>query len=671
MKKLITFVVCCFFGCLNVSALENDSHIEYQYIDNVYSNRQIGDNFYTGPQGIVYVNGKIAYCLDPSLILKSDTYTSSGDFSLMNINENMLNYLELVSHFGYGYNGRNSSNYYLATQEIIWEYITNGEIYWTNGRGGTVINIDSYKNEIIESVNKYLLKPDIPIYMETYQGEDIVIEDKNEVLKYYSPDLWLATINDNTLTLSAEYKGTTTVKLTKNPLNYESSYIYTCSDSQTLATFGYSNKEKEVITLTYKVKTLSQISIIKKDSIYQKVIKNKTTKIKIYDVSRDKYIEENGSNILSIGETGILNIQTYLEEGKYIIEEIEAPIGYRKLDQEYVFYIHEYDGPLKEVVIYNDPLTYYINIYKKGETFMNLETTENEIKGTYSLGTISNIEYGIYASEDIYDVEGNIIYAKDSLVQNVIIENGYGVALNVPYGKYYVKELKCPDEYILDESTTELILHGDNSEITLEFINNLKKGNLTIQKKDQNGGLKDAEFNLRNKEGFINIGIKSNEDGFITIKDIPYGIYYLQEVKAPDGYILDNEEKRVDLNNTLLNYEFLNQKEIEEETVVPEEPEKEIPDDIEEPKDIEEDVSEEETKDNIEEEPDEKDISNIPTPPEIIVLEKENTNIDKYDDKPIENPNTSVSNNVSFSIQLLSISSILIILNIYKYLRKI
>ena len=167
MKKIITLVVCCILGIGSISAYENDSYVTYEFIDNIYSNRKIGEELYTGKQGIVYVNGEIAYCLDPTIVLTNDIYTSSSDFQTLNIDDDKLHYIELVSYFGYGYDNRIDSKYYLAVQEIIWEYLTGGEIYWTDGKEGEIINIDSYKDEILNSIYKYNKIQDIPLYSET------------------------------------------------------------------------------------------------------------------------------------------------------------------------------------------------------------------------------------------------------------------------------------------------------------------------------------------------------------------------------------------------------------------------------------------------------------------------------------------------------------------------
>lgn len=624
MKKIIIFVVSCFIGCLNVSAASNDSQVEYQYIDNIYSNREIGQNFYTGPQGIVYVNGELAYCLDASLTLNESIYSSSTDFSIHNIDEEMLNYLELVNYFGYGYENRTDSKYYLATQEIIWEYLSGGEIYWTNGKGGEVINIDTYKNEILNSIEKYLLTPNIPSYNETYQHEDIILEDSNNVLKYYTPNLFYATIEGNKLILNADKKGTIKINLTKNPLSSKASYIYFCNNSQTLATFGYSNTKEESITITYKVKTLSRVTLVKKDLFNKKVIKNKKTKIKIYDVTKNKYITQNGSDILTIDETGSLELESSLEEGSYRVEELVAPLGYKKLDSAYTFRVSEYDGSTKTVPIYNQPWIYNIYISKKVEKYSGIEKTANGAKGIYSLEDANDVIYGLYAAENIYTADGEILYEKDVLISQITIENGVGTYSEIPYGNYYLKELECPAQYELNPTIIELSLTGDDSTVDLNFVNYLKKGNITIRKVYNEIGLANAEFQIYSENYLNSVSVNSNDLGYIIIENMPYDTYHLTETKSPDGYKIDSEEKTLLLNTTNIVYNFENEKEKIEE-VTPEDskepanPEKS--EDIEIPIVPDESIESEEPQIPVTPEkpevPDEPEIPIVPALPEI------------------------------------------------------
>jgi len=518
--------------------------------------------------------------------------------------------------------------YYLATQEIIWEYITGGDVYWTNGKDGNVINIDTYKNDILTSINNYSLKPDIPSYVETYQDEYVWLEDKNNVLQYYSPNVWSAVVIGNMLELNTQFKGTTNITLTRNPLDYDVSYIYTSDSSQALATFGDSGTQSDSISISFKVKALSQITFIKKDKLYDKIIKNKETKVKIYDFLRNQYIVENGSEILTIGADGILETEIYLEEGVYIVEEVSAPTGYKKETNDFIFQIYEYNSSVTKVVLYSEPLLYDIYINSFGEKYISAEKTEQGYEGTYILESMNDAKYGVYASEDIIDIDGNTIYKKDDLVSEINILDGSGYAYSIPYGNYYLKELQCPDEYAINTNIIKLEFTDEDTFESFRFDKYLKKGNLIIKKVNNQIGLGGAQFNLYSSKYLQNIQLTSDSMGYIVLNNIPYDIYYLNETKAPDGYRLDNDQKIINLNTLELQYEFINEKELNiepEETPAEgeqtDEPEDSLHDD-EQTKNPEESPEKETQGDETEETPDEEEST---LGPEKIPTEEETT----------------------------------------------
>ena len=678
MKKLILFVVCFLISSLNVIATEKDSVVEVKYENKIFSNRQIGDQFYSGQQGIVYVNGTVGYCLDATITLNEKNYSSTRDFSVANITSDQLNYLEVVSNFGYGYDGRYDNKYYLATQEIIWEYLTGGSVYWTDGNSGEVINIDLYKNEIFMDVNNYLNVPDIPSYIETYQYENVILEDKNNALKNYEINSSEGNIENNKLLLNADFGGSSNIVLTKKNLNNKISYVYVCENSQTLATFGYSEINNDSITISYKVKTLSQVTLTKKDLNTYEIIRYRETKIKIYDVTRGKYIEENGSDILTIGSSGQLTLEKKLEEGEYLIEEIEAPAGYIKMTDFQTFYVESRMGHLINVDIYNHPVYYNIDVRKKGEIYIGVEEKDGKLKGKYDIRGIDNVKYGLYAREDILDGAGNILYNKDSIVAYINIEMGLASVSNLLYGYYYLKELECPDEFILDEKITEIALTGEDLFISIELINNAKKGNIIIHKTDGKIGLQGAEFVLQDEKYQYPINIVTDNFGYSIIEDIPYDTYILKETKAPIGYLIDNDQKTIVLQEENLEYELINEKEVIEE------PNDEILDKnepIEEPKEEDKIIDEEDypkleeskplegpsnnmTDEDLDKNENQEIDSDDKLDNNVVDEETEDTNkndeiSDKYVDVVVENPNTAVTKNNKF-LNLLILLGILV-----------
>lgn len=68
-------------------------------------------------------------------------------------------------------------------------------------------------------------------------------------------------------------------------------------------------------------------------------------------------------------------------------------------------------------------------------------------------GEIKNISFGLYAAEDIVSASGTVIPA-DGLIEIVSVnENGTAVMKSdLPFGKYYVKEIATDEHYILSDT---------------------------------------------------------------------------------------------------------------------------------------------------------------------------------------------------------------------------
>lgn len=71
-----------------------------------------------------------------------------------------------------------------------------------------------------------------------------------------------------------------------------------------------------------------------------------------------------------------------------------------------------------------------------------------------------------------------------------------------------------------------------------------KVGTVSLQKSDASTGkaLSGAEYQLADGTGYVIISnAETDENGQINIKNLPYGSYTMTEVKAPDGYLINQE----------------------------------------------------------------------------------------------------------------------------------
>ena len=142
-------------------------------------------------------------------------------------------------------------------------------------------------------------------------------------------------------------------------------------------------------------------------------------------------------------------------------------------------------------------------------------------------------------------------------------KNGEIYISNLPPGEYYLLEVKAPEGYELPDNL-ENRKHYFNirqsnvsvSSILLNVKNDEKgkKGSVTLEKidKDTKDKLKGAEFKLYYEQNKVGGGkefiayekvFTTGEDGKIILNNVPMGRYYFEEIKAPEGYKLPEQEE--------------------------------------------------------------------------------------------------------------------------------
>ncbi|MFE6136245.1 SpaA isopeptide-forming pilin-related protein [Bacillus sp. NPDC057893] len=80
-----------------------------------------------------------------------------------------------------------------------------------------------------------------------------------------------------------------------------------------------------------------------------------------------------------------------------------------------------------------------------------------------------------------------------------------------------------------------------------------EKGNLQIKKVDENDEnivLKDAKFDVIDKDNNVVATVTTNEKGIAEVKDLPLGDYFVKEISAPEGYIKVDTPVKVTIDST-------------------------------------------------------------------------------------------------------------------------
>lgn len=220
-------------------------------------------------------------------------------------------------------------------------------------------------------------------------------------------------------------------------------------------------------------------------------------------------------------KSGTINIQD-LEIGTYDVEEIEAPTNY--LIDTTVHKVNVLENEVTELVLTNKKLT-GIQIIKRDSL------TEKPLANATFEVVLINSGYSDtkYIGDFTTDATGTIS-----------IPNLYP-------GVYGIKEIKAPRGYNVDVEQKLVEVSIENDAI-VELTNTAKAG-LQIKKVDENTGepLANAKFIITNVNGQAVGEYTTTRTGFINVPELDAGFYIVEETQAPDGYILDNTPKTVEV----------------------------------------------------------------------------------------------------------------------------
>ena len=240
---------------------------------------------------------------------------------------------------------------------------------------------------------------------------------------------------------------------------------------------------------------------------------------------------------------------------KYYMMETAAPAGIVMSTDKYpckMIYDENTAGYVTEIMkVENQAMDAEIRVYKQGEIAVPME----DGTWTFEPAELSGVWFGIYAAEEILNVQGEEIVKKDSLVGlgRTDQEGCCRIRETLPAGNYYWKELKTIEGYILEENSYdfELAYPPDQTENEWKIevnkeqplMNRLYKARIILNKKgDDDKRLPGVAFALF-RDGKKVGEYVTDTDGRIEIGQLPYGNYYFKETKGILGYLFDAEIK--------------------------------------------------------------------------------------------------------------------------------
>lgn len=253
---------------------------------------------------------------------------------------------------------------------------------------------------------------------------------------------------------------------------------------------------------------------------------------------------------LTTDEKGHASIDN-LPLGDYTVQETKAPDGYL-IDPEVYNVSLSYGGQTQKVI--SQTITSKEDV-KMGRIKVIKQNTSHH-KVTYKPAA-----FGIYADVDMYI--GDVLYKKGQLIETIKTVDGECISLPLPYGHYIVREVDAPDGFLVNVKDEEVALLEDGAEDEVTFINEEKRGSITITKSlsrtvtgmTGDATVKGASYALYATEDIIDpatgeviyekgkeVSVKeTDEKGVVTWSDLYLGHYEVKETKASEGCLLDTD----------------------------------------------------------------------------------------------------------------------------------
>lgn len=261
-----------------------------------------------------------------------------------------------------------------------------------------------------------------------------------------------------------------------------------------------------------------------------------------------KYVKVDGTSFASFadkkedataivtGENGTFTLE-YLPLGKYVLEEIEAPEGYMIVTASKDFEIKNSET---RVSINNTKIKTGLKIVKTDENGKLLEGIKFTLKNSADGFVTASGSGGKYT----YTGRG------DTGTEFTTDGRGEIFVSGLLWGTYYLSETNAPKGMVgIKDQIVKVDAENHNKTIELKLENRSEKGNIEFKKTDGAGnGLAGAVFKLKlvEKSGTAYSSVKqmyaiSDDEGWVSFEDVPYGVYELTEVIAPEGYVRSNK----------------------------------------------------------------------------------------------------------------------------------
>ncbi|MCF0111404.1 MAG: Cys-Gln thioester bond-forming surface protein [Erysipelotrichaceae bacterium] len=481
--------------------------------------------------GLVKYRGDVAYCIQPlELVVTSATYSEIEWNGYPSLSDSKKELIQLYMNYGYDYPGHKTNDYYLATQKLIWETMGYTVKYYSDTAFTKSYSVSEEAKEIkrlTENHGKTISIPDDELFL--HQQDEITLTDRNKVLQDYTvksaPEGVTVTIDKNTLTVTADkpVKGTIVLQHGIDQDLSLQTHVIKSSYSQNMATYQNGTLPPLRYELPVNVVGKGDAKIRKTDTFTGKPLAGVT--FRIADNEKMENAEE-----YTTDENGEIRLEDVWAT-PYYIQETKTIDGYVSDDTVRTFTVTE--NETVTVKITNMPHTADYTIHKSIELDERYLLQVNDLSGfTFTVHRLDETQDDMEMTTD---------------------ETGT-CTLTLPLGTYEVRETPKPG-YLAKDPWTITITENTEEEV----YNEIRKVRLQVQKIDADTKLPiplTCSFTLKDSNGNYVLASDgsathvSDDTGVVVIDDLFPGEYILEEIKAPDGYLLSTTPQTILLDGT-------------------------------------------------------------------------------------------------------------------------
>lgn len=208
-----------------------------------------------------------------------------------------------------------------------------------------------------------------------------------------------------------------------------------------------------------------------------------------------------------------------MAEGIYTVQEISAPEGY----------------------LLNSEL-YHVTLEAGGENELVIQNTKKP--------SLTIKKYDSLTGKPMADTKFEV-YLDTTLIGTYTTNmNGEILLHDLKPGTYTVKEIAADDGHIVNSTPQSIEITEDSGERAILVFLNDQKPYLRLVKLDADTmqPLANAVFKFKKVGGSFEKEYTTDENGEVRLDNLSAGAYTVTEVKAPDGYLIDDAERVVQVN---------------------------------------------------------------------------------------------------------------------------